>query len=383
MEREKIVIYLDHASTSPVLPEVRDEIVAAMDRVSGNPSNLHRAGQEAARLLRASRAKVAGCLGVLPTEILFCSCGSEANNWILESAAFIHQDLDLLALSTIEHASVHFKAESLEGRIKNIAYVPVDEDGILKYTGLPEIIRGKKTFLSVLAVNNETGVIQPISELRSLAAEGDLILHSDATQALGKIPFQPAKLGLDFATFTGHKIGAPKGIGFLYKKQSAPFSKLLHGGNQEFGYRAGTENIPYIAGLAKAVERAVSRLPETAPHLSKLHQAAVAGISEIKGVRFNGSQDRHSHAILNFSVEGLASDILQIRLSDAGLCLSGGSACSSGANRPSRVLTSMGLSTETIRSALRMSFSAATTAEEVSAGLSILKKTVESLRGAP
>lgn len=377
------MIYLDHASTSPVLPEVREEIFSAMDRVTGNPSNLHKAGQEAARLLRSSRARVAACLGVLPTEIFFCSCGTEANNWILESAATVLKDLDLLALSTIEHASVHFKAESLAGRIRETRFCTVDDTGVLKMDGLPDLFQGKKVFFSLLAVNNETGVIQPLEELRSLGKEGDLILHSDATQALGKISFLPAELDLDFATFSGHKIGAPKGIGFLYKKQQVAFSKLLHGGNQEFGYRGGTENIPYIAGLAKAVELATVRVGETNRHLTKLYAAAVGEIAKVGGIRLNGSQTKHSRAIINFSVEGLPSDILQIRLSDDGLCLSGGSACSSGANRPSRVLTAMGLDPETIRCALRMSFSPQTSLEEVMQGVALLKKTVASLRTNP
>ncbi|MBL8993318.1 MAG: aminotransferase class V-fold PLP-dependent enzyme, partial [Spirochaetia bacterium] len=248
------MIYLDHASTSPVLPEVRDEIISAMDRVSGNPSNLHRAGQEAARLLRTSRTRIAECLDVLPTEILFCSCGTEANNWVLESTAVIHPDLDLLALSTMEHASVHFKAESLRGRVKEVDFYPVNEEGVLDLSGLSEKLRGKKTFFSLLAVNNETGVVQPLEEVRAFANGNALILHSDATQALGKIPFQPSKLGLDFATFSGHKIGAPKGIGFLFKKQSAAFSTLLHGGTQALGSRGGTDNLPDIAGLAQAGE---------------------------------------------------------------------------------------------------------------------------------
>ncbi len=371
------MIYLDHASTTPVLSEVRDEIISIMDRVTGNPSNLHRLGLEAARQLRLSRTKIAECLGVLPTEIFFCSCGTEANNWIFESVLATQPELQNIVVSSIEHASVHFKAESLRETEKNIIQLPVLGSGVIDLQKLPKILEAGNSFLSLIAVNNETGMRQPLADIRSCDPSQSLLFHTDATQALGKVPFLPAKLGVDFATFSGHKIGAPKGIGFLFKKQNLPFGKMLQGGSQEFGYRGGTENIPYIAGLAKAVEIATEQLSENQKNFSQLSKTLRRELSTIQGLRFHGTDfdnpEKHSQAIFNFSAGNIPSDILQIRLSDAGLCVSGGSACSSGANRPSRVLTAMGVPDAEIKSALRMSISPSTTQGEVTEAVATFK----------
>lgn len=382
------MIYLDHAATTPVLPEAVDAIQSALANTWGNPSSLHPIGQAAGRLLRQSRSRIAAALGVAPTEILFCSCGSEANNWALEGILCAHPTVRTLVTSRLEHPSVFSKAEALSSRkgaeTVRVHYLPVTEGGRVRVDELPALLESGPALLSLMLVNNETGALQPVADAIAIARRSPhpVFIHVDAIQALGKFPIDLKSLGADLVSFCGHKIGAPKGVAFLYKKSGVELGRLLEGGGQELGLRGGTENTPYVAGLAVAVERAVSGAAANAARFSSLQKLLLEKVLSIPGVTINGDPEESSRAVVNFSVSGTQSDIMQIRLGDAGLCVSGGAACSSGARRPSRILLAMGLDPKRIESSLRFSFGPATTESEVLEGARILADVTAAVRGA-
>jgi cysteine desulfurase len=377
-------IYLDHASTSEVDPQVAKVIYETMLHFSGNPSNLHKRGQEAGQILRKARSQIADCLGVDPVEIYFTASGSEANNWVMFSAANLY---DRVMTSEIEHASLHFAFEEAKERSKLLSgakpdfqTVSTSSSGEVDLLSLREQLHNTRTFVSLIAVNNETGVTLDFEGLKAIKEKSPFDFHTDATQVLGKIDLDFKNGLIDYATFSGHKIGAPKGIGFLYKKKNKTLKKWLLGGAQELGLRAGTENTPYIVGLALAVEKTLSDMQTKKAHFKTLSAHWKNLIQAVPNVVVNGTRERNSDAIFNFSVEGLDSDLLQIVLSQKGVYLSGGAACSSGSQMPSRVLKAMGLPSERIRSALRVSFSSQTTIEELQRAAKILQETVLSMQ---
>ncbi|MBN8215002.1 MAG: cysteine desulfurase [Spirochaetes bacterium] len=380
------MIYLDYAATTPVLPEVAGAIREAMENHWGNPSSLHPIGQGAGRLLRQSRSRIAAALGVGPTEILFCSCGSEANNWALDGILSAHPDVRTLITSRLEHPSVFAKAEALakEDPGLRLHFLPVSGEGRVLLDGLPDLLASGPALVSLMLVNNETGVLQPVAEAVAMArrAPHPVFVHVDAVQALGKLALDLKGLDADLVSFGGHKIGAPKGAAFLYKKPGLELGRLIEGGGQELGLRGGTENTPYLAGLAVAVERAVLEAPAFAQRCERLQAILLEKLLAIPGVVLNGDPAGNSRAIVNFSVPGTQSDIMQIRLGDGGLCISGGAACASGARRPSRILLAMGLEAKRIESSLRVSFGPATTEAEVLDGARILGEVAAAVRGA-
>lgn len=388
------MIYLDHAATTPVLPAVSDAVVSAMAQTWGNPSSLHPAGQQAGRLLRESRRRVAEALGATAPEILFAASGSEANQWALCGAllaARTGEPFRQLVTSELEHPSVHNAVSSLgeDPRFPGLTLLrlPVTSEGRIELDDLPALLDRGPTLLSLMWVNNETGIRQPVEEAVAMARSSrhPAVVHVDGVQALGHLPVDLGTLRADFVTLSGHKVGAPKGAAVLYRRQRGEkipkFSRLIEGGGQEFGLRGGTENTAFAAALAVAVPRAQQFIQEHPEHYLQLGRHGVAAMTALPGVTLNAPLNLGTGAILSFAVAGVESDVLQIRLGGEGICVSGGSACASGSRRPSRVLTAMGLAPEVVGSSLRLSFGPETTLEEIDACAGILGRLLPELRG--
>lgn len=382
-------IYLDHAATTPVHPEVARAMTTAALENWGNPSSLHPWGQKAGRLLRESRRVVGEALGTPASSILFCASGSEANQWAIVGA-LKGQTITQVICSALEHPSVWNTVEGLggDGRFAPIAlhHLPVTPEGQVSLVGLESLFARGPSFISCMWVNNETGVIQPVEEIVKMARQAPhpVVVHVDGVQALGHMPIDLGALGADFVSFSGHKIGAPKGAAFLYRRQGEPavkLGKLLEGGGQEFGLRGGTENTAFAAALAVAVPLATGFLKENPKHYPALGREATRLFTALAGVSLNAPLELGTGAVVSLSIEGVESDVLQIRLGNEGICVSGGAACSSGARRPSRVLTAMGLPPEKVSGSLRLSFGPHTRGDEIARAAEVLGKLLPQLRG--
>ena len=268
-------VYLDYSATTPILPDVKEAMVAAMD-LYGNASSHHGFGREARKLVEDVRKTVADSLNAEPEEIIFTSCGSESNNLVLKGVTCCNRVCNLgceqneVIVSAIEHPSVLNTAKCLEGEGKVVQYVPVDENGVVRLDELEKRITERTALVSVMYANNETGAVQPIQEIAEMVNGRGIQFHTDAVQAFGKIPIDVKALGVDFLTLSGHKIYGPKGVGVLFKKKNRKVCPLIHGGHHEFNLRAGTENTTHIAGLGKAVEIAMGDMDSEWARLEKL-----------------------------------------------------------------------------------------------------------------
>lgn len=350
-------LYLDSAATTPLLPEVRECLIQNLD-VYANPSSTHHLGQKAGSLLRDSRQCLASALNCSPTELYFCSSGTEANNWIAHIAKY-SGEITTFFHSAVEHPSLHFAAKRLFPELDALA---VAKDGKVDASALEAAVI-KNSLVSCILVNNESGIIQNLKELYTFCRERECYLHVDATQALGKIEIQELPKYCDYATFSAHKIGGPKGQACLYRKENTPFISLLEGGPQELGFRAGTENVAAISAFALAGEIAVNKQKENFERLSVLYAQVYASLKTMPGVVIHSlnseavDRGEQSPAIINFALKSCPADIALIRLDAMGYSLSAGSACSSGSNQPSRILTAMGLEKAEIKRSLRLSLS--------------------------
>ena len=361
------MIYLDHAASTPVRPEAAAEAMKIWQMPAGNPSGLHPAAQHQARQLREARRKVAACLGVDPIEILFTSGGTESNHAAVWGTFRRNQKVRAWAATTLEHPSLHLALERAaeESGLPFHAF-PSDPGGRVDLSRLSDALpKEGLLFLSTMAVNNETGVIQPFENVSTSPHRERLIWHVDASQSAGKISLQLTAWGCDLATLSGHKIGAPAGIGILYRRKGLDLGRWLDGGGQEFGLRSGTENVALASAFATALESALQAREGFHEKCRGWHARLTREISELPGASLHILHNEHSAAIFNFSLAPWPSDILQMRLGQKGLAVSGGASCSSGAHRPSRVLTAMGLPPEKIRSALRLSFGWTTTDHDI------------------
>ncbi len=374
-------IYLDNAATTAVLPEVVEAMLPYFTQVYGNASSIHGPGREAKRALENARRQVAKALNAaIPQEIYFTAGGSESDNWAIKGAAFAHQRGHIIT-TAIEHHAVLHTCAWLEKQGFEVTYLPVDGYGRVTAAQVEAALRPDTILVSVMAANNEVGTIQPIAEIGALCRTKGVLFHTDAVQAVGAIPMDVQAMNIDLLSLSGHKLHGPKGVGALYIRKGVKVERLIHGGAQERGFRAGTENLPAIVGLGRAIEIAHANLAENAACMTVLRDRLIHGLmARVPGTRLNGHPTERLPGNVNLSFDKVEGEALLLRLDLMGVAGSSGSACTSGTLDPSHVLLALGLSEAAANGALRLTLGADTTAEEIDAVLDILPPIVADLR---
>lgn len=377
------IIYMDNAATTAVRKEVLDAMLPYFSEHYGNPSSIHSVGRDAKRAVEAARKQVAAALGAQPQEIYFTAGGSESDNWALRSATeMLAKKGKHIITSAIEHHAVLHTCEYLEKQHGyRVTYLPVDEYGLVNPADVKAAIAEDTVLISIMAANNEIGTLQPITEIGKIAKEAGVLFHTDAVQAVGAIPIDVNAWNVDLLSLSAHKFHGPKGVGALYVRKGTRMNNLIFGGAQERNLRAGTENLASIVGLGKAIEIAVTELPEYTKHMLKLRDRLIDGIlSEIPDVRLNGHRTERLPGNVNVSVRYIEGESLLMRLDLAGVEGSSGSACTSGSLDPSHVLLAIGLPHEIAHGSLRLSLGIGNTEEDVEYVLKVLPSIVENLR---
>ena len=375
-------IYLDNASTTPVRPEVLEAMLPYFSEDFGNPSSLYPAGQRASDAVAAARATLAGLIGAKPAEVYFTSGGSEADNWALKGFARANVSRGRhLITSAIEHHAVLHTCQALEKEGFEVTYLPVDGDGLVDPAAFEAAIRPDTILASIMFANNEIGTIEPIAELAAIAHAHDVVFHTDAVQAFGHEDIDVRALGIDLLSASAHKLNGPKGVGMLYARKGLRLANLIDGGQQERGRRATTENVPGIVGFAKAAELACAEAADERARQTALRDHAIGRIlAEIPHARLNGSATSRLSNNVNFSFEFIEGEGMLLQLAARGICVSSGSACTSGSLDPSHVLLAIGLPHEIAHGSLRMTLGRETTREDVDFAIDALKQTLDNLR---
>lgn len=372
---------MDNAATTPVSPAVLEKMLPYFSECYGNANSIHSTGLDARKALNAARKRVAAALNCNPEEVYFTSGGSESDNWALKGVAFANRKKgNHIITSAIEHHAILHTCEWLEKQGFEITYVPVDADGLVNPADVEAAITDKTILISIMAANNEIGTIEPIEEIAKIAHAHHVLFHTDAVQAIGAIPVDVRAIGCDLLSLSGHKFHGPKGVGALYIKQGTRIDNLIHGGAQERGRRASTENVAGIVGMAEAIELATANIPEKAARISALRDQLIDGLTALPYVRLNGHRTKRLPGNVNVSVRFIEGESLLLRLDLAGVAASSGSACTSGSLDPSHVLLAIGLPHEIAHGSLRLSLSDTTTQEEVDYVLSVLPGIIEYLR---
>ena len=377
-------VYLDHNATTPVLPDVLEAMLPFQREAFGNPSSVHRLGRRARVAVDDARDAVADVLRAPASSVIFSSGGTEANNTIIKGVAQARRERGRhLVTSQIEHPAVLDACEALERQGYEVTYVPVDERGVVDPQAVRESLTDQTILVSVMLANNEIGALQPIADIAAVARERGVLMHTDAVQAFGKLPLSVDDLGVDFLSFSGHKIYAPKGIGGWYERSAATLQPLLHGGHQERGRRSGTENVPGIAALGKACVIAGGDVAAEGERQRQLQQRLEHGIRErIGNVRIQGEEAPRLPGTTNASFGGTEGEALMMSLDLQGVAISTGSACSSGSLEPSHVLRAMRVPPPYLHGALRFSMGRSTTADDIDYVLDILPDIVSQARSA-
>ena len=375
-------IYLDYAATTPVHPEVIKAMLPYFSDAFGNPSSLYSYGLEARQAIEAARNKVAESIGAKNEEIVFTGGGSEADNFAIKGVADANRRKgNHIITSVIEHHAVLVTCKFLEKRGFKVTYLPVDKYGLVDPESVSKAITDKTILISIMHANNEIGTIQPIGEIGKIARKAKIYFHTDAVQTVGHIPVNVNELKVDMLSFSAHKLYGPKGVGVLYIRKGTKVTSLIHGGEQEQGRRAGTENVPGIVGLGKAIELAGLDIANETARLITLRNVLIKGILEkIEHSRLNGHPEQRLPNNVNVSVDFIEGESTCLNLDLEGICISTGSACSSSDAEPSHVLLAIGLSHEQARSSLRFTMGRLTTAEDIERVLEVLPRTVARLR---
>ncbi len=378
------MIYLDNAATTKTAPEVVEAMLPYFTEYYGNASSIYKLGTESKKAVIKARETIAQTLGdcVEPNEIYFTAGGSESDNWALKAAFEAHKDKGKhIITSKIEHHAVLHTCQYLERQGAEVTYLDVDEDGIVDLEQLKRAICPDTILISIMYANNEIGTIQPIREIGEIAAEHKILFHTDAVQAYGHVPIDVAACHIDMLSASGHKFNGPKGVGFLYISKRVKIGSFVHGGQQERGRRAGTENVPGIVGIAKAAERAACLMGEKTAKELALRDYLIERIErEVPYCRLNGHRKKRLSNNINFSFEFVEGESMLIMLDMDGICASSGSACTSGSLDPSHVLLAIGLPHEKAHGSLRFTLSEENTREEMDRVADAVAKITERLR---
>ena len=374
-------VYADNAATTPVLPEVVEAMTPCFLDCWGNPSSQHGKGYEAKELVDDARSRIASVFNCRPDELYFTSCGTESDNWAIKGAAYMmrKKGRDHIVTTKIEHHAVLHTCAALEKEGFTVTYVDVDSDGILRLDLLEAAITDKTAVVAVMYANNEIGTVQPIKEAARLAHAKGALMFTDAVQAVGSIDIDLSDLGVDMLALSGHKLHAPKGIGMLYIKKGVRISNLIDGGGQEKRKRGGTENVPYIVGLARAIEIAKERLPEI-DKVRRKRDRLIEELLKIPYSKLNGSATERLAGNVNIGFEFIEGESILMWLDMAGICASTGSACSSASLDASHVLLAIGVPHEKAHGSIRLSISHETTDEDIDYIIETLPPIVERLR---
>jgi len=381
----KRLVYLDNAATTPVRPEVLEAMLPYLGAEAfGNPSSAHRFGRAARAGIEEAKRTIAGVLGAEPNQVIFTSGGTEADNLAIIGAALAAKDRGdpfRVAVSAIEHKAILAAAHAVKHLGGEEVILPVSSAGLVDESALAGAIAGGLAVVSVMWVNNEVGVVQPVARLAQRCRAAGVCFHSDAVQAFGKIPVSLSDVPCTLLTISGHKIGAPKGIGALIVRDRRAVEAIIHGGGQQFGIRPGTENVPGIIALGRAVELAAAEQAATATRLQALRDDLERRLlAVVPDAVINAWHAPRAPHVTNVSIPGTDSEALLMHFDLAGIACSSGSACSTGAVEPSHVLTAMGVPPELGVAALRFSFGKESTAEDVDTVIGALPKIVEKVR---
>ncbi len=375
-------IYVDNAATTKVAPEVLEEMTPHFNSVYGNPSSIYAEGQEAKAAIEKARAQVATAIGANAKEIYFTGSGSEADNWAIRSTAKTLKDKgNHIITSAVEHHAVLHTCQDLEKEGFEVTYLPVDEYGMVSVEDVKAAIKDTTILITIMFANNEIGTIMPIAEIGKLAKEKGVIFHTDAVQAIGMVPIDVNEMNIDMLSLTGHKFHGPKGSGALYVRKGIKLASFITGGAQERGRRAGTENVPGIVGLGKAIEMATADIPKKAEYLKTLRDAYIKKVLDnVPYSRLNGHPEKRLPGNANISFEFIEGEGILLFLDMNGISASSGSACTSGSLDPSHVLLAIGLKHEQAHGSLRVTFDTENTMEEVEKIAETVKTIVERLR---
>ncbi|MBQ2816496.1 MAG: cysteine desulfurase NifS [Clostridia bacterium] len=375
-------IYLDNAATTQVSPEVLSAMVPCFSNIYGNPSSVHGFGRDAKMMLDIAREKVANAIGAKKTEIYFTGGGSESDNWAIKGTAIANAGKGRhIITSAIEHHAVLHACAALEKQGYSVTYLPVDKEGFVDPEDVKKAIRPDTILVTVMMANNEIGTIEPVEEIGKICREAGVYFHTDAVQAVGNMHIDVAKMNIDMLSLSAHKFHGPKGVGALYIRNGVKIANLIDGGAQERSKRAGTENLPSIVGLGKAIEVAVRDIDTKIAYESALRDKLLTRIvNEIPETRINGPLKNRLPGNANVCIKYIEGEGMLLMLDMQGIAASSGSACTSGSLDPSHVLLAIGLDHETAHGSLRLSLSSLNTEEEIDKTVDVLKASVERLR---
>ena len=375
------MVYLDNNATTPLDPAVAAKMTEFMNTSFGNPSSLYPIGRQAKEALTEAREFVARSMGAQKGDITFTGSGTEADNQAIIGVMDALPDKNEFVTSTIEHPGIQETAVYLERKGYRITYVPVDKTGLLDMDALRAAVTPQTALVSVMHANNEIGTIQPIAEIAAIAHEKGALVHTDAVQSYGKLVWGVDDLGVDLLTVSGHKIYGPKGVGALYVRRGTPIRPFIHGGHQERGFRAGTENTIGIVGFGEAARILPEKMTESLPRLERLAARLREGLeAKIPKIHFNGHPVRRVHTTLSYAFLGLEAEAILLGLATRDICVSTGSACSEDSDDVSHVLKAIGLKPEFARSTIRMSLGRFNTDQDVDTVLTLLPEIVDKLR---
>lgn len=374
--------YFDNAATTKVKEEVLKEMFPYFSVEYGNPSSMYSIGRSSRRAIETARKRVAELINCKPKEIYFTSCGSESDNMALKGIAYANKEKgNHIITSKIEHPAILNSCKTLEKQGYRITYLNVDEEGNIDISELENSINEDTILISIMFANNEIGTIEPIEQISKIAKKHNIIFHTDAVQACGNIKIDVKDMGIDMLSLSGHKINAPKGVGALYIREGIEFDRFLDGGHQEKNKRAGTENVAEIVGLGKSCEIAKNNLESHINKLKELRDFYINQVEEkIENIKLNGPRDNRLPGNANISFKGVNGSELLLKLDEKGICASAGSACSTGSNSPSHVLTSIGLDSKMADGTLRVTFCEENSKEDVEYLVENLKNIVRELR---
>lgn len=376
------IIYMDHSATTPTHPDVVQVMLPYFTEHFGNPSSLYRIARESKFAVSKARKQVADVLGCTPDEIFFTAGGTESDNWAIKGAAFANKDRGNHIITTkIEHHAVLHTCEYLKKEGFEVTYLPVNEYGIVDPDVLRKSITDRTILISVMMANNEIGTIQPIKEIGEIAREKNIYFHTDAVQAIGNLEIDVHEMKIDMLSLSAHKFYGPKGTGALYIRKGINIDSFIHGGSQENGHRAGTENLPGIIGLGYAIERATQNISEHNEKISSMRDRLLDGIIEtIPDVYLNGHPKQRLSNNINISVRGIDGEALLVMLDLKGVCVSTGSACSSGEESESHVLSAISVPLRLARGSVRLTLGNENTKEDIDYVLDVLPPIVSRLR---